>query len=233
MTHNDDGPVSDINHVPGIDGPDVIKTWHNRLGHAATKLQIQAMVTDGILPPAKAKGDKCDPCEKGKFKRSYRGSLTKARAPGHLHTDTVGRIKPASREGYEYFMTHVDEFCRHVTVKPLKLKSDASPDLIKYVRWFERQASVYVKSLHSDGGTEFKQAQRELNTKGVNTTVSTPYTPASNGLAERTQGVLLSLARSCLIQAKLQLSFWQYYLKGPEDHVLCSILRCGTDEIGA
>lgn len=47
-----------------------------------------------------------------------------------------------------------------------------------------------------------------LSEKGVSIYQKTSYTPASNGLIERTQGVLISHVRSCLIQAKFLMRYW-------------------------
>ena len=87
-------------------------------------------------------------------------------------------------------------------------KDEASTGIIQYISFFERQTGTSVLALHSDGGTEFKRAQKELKDKGVIITTTTPYTPPSNGLAERSQGSLLTGARSVLSESKLPLTFW-------------------------
>ena len=187
--------------------------WHRRLGHAGTTSQIRNMMKEGIFPVAKVEESKCDPCVKGKFKRSYRGCLTDANFPGHLHADLVGKIWPKSIEGYQYFMTVVDEHSRYIDVSALRTKSEASQRLLHLVKWFERQSNHAVRSFHSDGGTEFLKARTEFEKEGIEVTTSTPYTPASNGLVERTQGVILSLARTCLVQAEIPLTFWWHALQ--------------------
>ena len=49
--------------------------------------------------------------------------------------------------------------------------------------------------------------------KGVQVHLTTPYTAASNGLAERSHSVILSLARTCLSQANLPFKYWNYAVK--------------------
>lgn len=151
---------------------------------------------------------KCEPCLKGKFRRLYGGSWTKKNSPGHLHADIVGKIKPQSYHGHRYFMTVVDERTRYTHVTLLKKKSEASDELIQFMKWFERQTGEIFKSLHRDGRSEFFQAQRKFELIGIEVETSTAYTPALNGLVERTQGVLLSLARTCLSQSKLTMKYW-------------------------
>lgn len=185
-----------------------VKTWHSRLGHMGRDTDILKMTKMGILPVALPKNSGCDPCSKGKFRRFFRGSLTKASTPGWIHVDVVGRVKP-SREGYLYFMTSVDEKSRYVWTTPLQRKGDASKELIRFMNMFERQTGEKIKGLHTDGGSEFFKAKKEFEDAGVIVTTSTPYTAASNGLVERSQGVLLSLLRTCMEQAKLPIHYWQ------------------------
>ena len=70
-----------------------------------------------------------------------------------------------------------------------------------------------MKSLHTDGGSEFAIARKLFEELGVHVSTSTPYTPASNGLVERMQGVILAAARSCLIEAKLSPMYWKHALE--------------------
>ena len=66
-----------------------------------------------------------------------------------------------------------------------------------------------MKSLHTDGGSEFAIARKLFEELGVNVSTSTPNTPASNGSVERMQGVSIAAARSCLIEAKLSPMYWK------------------------
>ena len=63
-----------------------------------------------------------------------------------------------------------------------------------------------VRSLHTDGGGEFKKAIQTIRGEGVDVSITTSYTPESNGLAERTPSSILSLARAALLQAGLHQS---------------------------
>ena len=171
------------------------------------------MVESGTLPKVKLHLPDCYSCVKGKFKRFFRGSLTKATEPGHIHADLVGRINPRSQEGHDYFLTIVDEATRYAETIPLHNKSDASGALYEFMNRFERQAGVKLLGLHTDDGSEFYKSRKKFEEMGVKVTVSTAYTPSSNGLVERTQGVLISATRFCLSQEKLPLTFWQHALE--------------------
>ena len=171
------------------------------------------MIQSGKLPPVSGDVIKCSPCTGGKFRRKYDGSITKECSPGALHADLVGPIIPPSRSGHRYFLTIVDEYSRFIETIPLKTKGETSSALLRSVAIFERQSGTYVRVLHTDGGSEFFPFQRELQEKGVIIHTASPYTPASNGLVERSQGALLSAVRSVLIESNLPLSFWSEALE--------------------
>ena len=45
---------------------------------------------------------------------------------GHLHADTMGKVKTTSENGEKYFITIVDDYSRFVHVKPIRNKTQAS-----------------------------------------------------------------------------------------------------------
>ena len=189
----------------------VVATWHRRLGHGLSKTAIANQVRAGVLPTkVETAAPDCDPCVKGKFRESFKGSLTKRTTVGHLHADTKGKIPKTSVNGYSHFVTVVDEYSRFVFTHPIKSKGEASGVVLRYVRWFERQSGSPVRSFHTDNGREYTKAISALTNMGVDTSTTTAYTAASNGLAERYHGVLMSDARAVLLQAKLPQSYWDY-----------------------
>lgn len=191
--------------------------WHNRLGHAIGVRAINLHLKRNILPRPVCPLQECEDCTKGKYRRRFGGSLTKKSTVGHLHVDTKGKIQSASVDGHHYFLTVVDEFSRHTAVIPIRTKGEASDELMDYVTRFERQTERKVKSVHSDGGSEFTKAFKSLNRQGVSTSRTTPYTPQSNGLAERSHGIILSMARTCLSESGLPFSYWNYAIRHVAD----------------
>ena len=189
---------------------DLAKLWHLRLGHALPLRAVTRHVRDGLLPHVECASVDCESCAKGKFKRSFQGSLTSEDRIGALHVDTKGRIETESVNGHKYFLTIVEEHSRFLAVRPLRSKAEASAEVMKFTRYFERQTGRKVKRLHTDGGSEFKRAADDLQDMGVEVEYTTTYTPQSNGLAERAHGVILSLARTCLSQAKIPFRYWSY-----------------------
>lgn len=191
--------------------------WHRRLGHTKTSNSIKEMVRNDKLPHVNCSTVNCEPCAKGKFRRSFKGSLTNADYVGRLHVDTKGKVDTQSINGHLYFLTIVDEFSRYTATYPMKRKSEASELLLNFVIRFEKQTGHTVKQIHGDNGTEFMRAFDSLRKKGVVVTTSAAYTPESNGLVERTHSVLLGSMRSCLIQSKLPNSYWNYVIRHVTD----------------
>lgn len=184
------------------------QVWHKHLSHFGSLNQIKEMLKSGKLPFISEGVFSCDPCATGKFRRKYKGSITKETIPGTLHADLIGPISPHCRSGNIYLLTIVDEHSRFIEVEPLTSKSDTSRALLQIIVWFERQTGALVRVLHADGGSEFFPEQSELRKKGVIINKTSPYTRASNGLVERCLGTLLSALRSVLNESKLPLSYW-------------------------
>lgn len=208
----------DLSHCDeASDRETAVEVWHRRLGHLGSEKTISQMIADGILSTTKRDTAACEECEKGKFRRTFQGSLTSATEPGHLHVDLVGPVNPPSFAGHRYFLTIVDEATRFVATYPMQKKSESSDKIMHFVHHFERQSQYPVLSLHSDGAKEFRPAEKTLKATGVTTTDSTAYTPESNGLVERSQGVLLGMIRACLSQASVSKLYWPYALAHATD----------------
>ena len=110
----------------------------------------------------------------------------------------------------QYFVTIVDEYSIFVHVKPIRNKTQASNSVREFFKWFEKQSNPPVLSLHTNGGTEFFEVQKDLKKESTDITYTTAYTPQSNGLAERCHGVVLAQSRAILGQSKLPIRFWNY-----------------------
>ena len=104
-----------------------------------------------------------------------------------------------------YFMKHKNE--------ALQIYNQWKKD-IQTVFWLEvgqeDHSESYVKWIHSDGGTEYvnKAFQDQLKTGGTLHETSSPYMPEQNGLAERMNQTLSTLAKTMLEESKLPKSFW-------------------------
>ena len=84
----------------------------------------------------------------------------------------------------------------HIHAYPMRSKAEAS-EILLYIKRFEKQSGHTVKSVHYDNGTEFKRALIQLTETGAITTTSTPHTPQSNELANRTHQIIMNDIRVC------------------------------------
>jgi hypothetical protein len=75
--------------------------------------------------------------------------------------------------------------------------------LKEYVEHLEGRHDIKVKIVRSDNELFTKKVRRWLHMKGVGCEPSAPRTPAQNGLAERSGGVIMIRARAMRIRANL------------------------------
>lgn len=192
---------------------DQVDLWHNRLGHVTSVENVRKLVKEGELPHVECSMPDCRSCAKGKYRNRFSGSLSNARKVGRLHVDTKGKVEEKSEGGHKYFLTIVEEYSRYTAVFPLRTKGEASDQLLQFIKWFEKQSGYVVTAVHTDGGSEFKRALFFLTAEGVDVSISTAYTPNSNGLVERSHGIILSNVRSCMEQAKLPAKYWHWAIR--------------------
>ena len=129
-------------------------------------------------------------------------------------------ITPRFQEGYRFWIVIVDDFTHFPWVYFMKHKNEALQIYnqwkkdIQTVFWSEvgqeDHSESYVKWVRSDGGTEYvnKAFQDQLKTDGTLHETSAPCTPEQNGLTERINQILSTLANTMLEESKLPKSFW-------------------------
>ena len=202
-----------------------INLLHRRMGHIFTN-HIQHMVKSGRLQGIDTLVGTpifCEACVLGKMKQLPFESQEQPRTTRPLemvHMDVGGPITPRSREGYRFWIVIVDDFTHFSWVYFMKHKNEA---LQIYNQWKkdvqtvfqsevgrEDHSESYVKWVRSDGGTEYinKAFRDQLKTDGTLHETSAPYTPEQNGLAERMNQTLSTLANIMLEESKLPKSSW-------------------------
>lgn len=155
----------------------------------------------------------CNACEKAKFRCYFPGMLTNEETVGRLHADVKCPVKVTSSDGYRYLVTIIDEHSRFVHVEAIKRKDDASEAVLRFVKYFEWLTGTLIRSLHTDGGGEFAKAAQFLQNQGVEVSLTTSYTPESNGFTERTHGTIVSLTRPAILQANLPENLCHYAIR--------------------
>ncbi|KAJ9544821.1 hypothetical protein OSB04_024528 [Centaurea solstitialis] len=190
--------------------------WHKRLSHLNFKTLNQLCINNLVvgLPDLRyTKVSFCSACEKGKqtrasFKSKQIFSISSSLQL--LHMDLFGPVNVQSIAGKKYTLVIVDEYSRYTWVFFLRSKSDAPEEIILFVRKMEKLNNLFVRSIRSDHGTEFKNSILEtfFDRKGISQNFSSVRTPQQNGVAERRNRTLIEAARSMLSEANLATQFW-------------------------
>jgi IS30 family transposase len=136
-------------------------------------------------------------CILGKQHRHpFPGSITTATRPGDvIHSDVVGPLPP-SHSGSCYLVTFVDEFTRYVTIFAIVRKSAVLDSFKIFHREFERLHTTTIKTIHSENGGEYAPVASYALKLGISVHRSAPYTPQSDGIAERQNRSIFDMARS-------------------------------------
>ncbi|MBW0559536.1 hypothetical protein O181_099251 [Austropuccinia psidii MF-1] len=171
--------------------------WHQRLGHLNDK------ATKTLILTYKAEGG-CDECVKGKltgipFSHSFQ---TTSHAPEVVHMDLCGPMHTQSLSGIRYFLILIDQFTGYTTAKFSKQKEETFAAFKEYKAWAENLHQRKIVKIVSDGGGEFNNNyfKKYAKIEGFEHSISPPYTPEHNGVAERatsTATFLLNMAPKC------------------------------------
>ncbi|CAI7818958.1 unnamed protein product [Closterium sp. NIES-54] len=154
----------------------------------------------------------CPTCMQAKFTRyPFSSSEATAKAPlDEVVMDVVGPMKLGAARA-EYFLTIVDVYTRMTWVYVLSKKSDVAETVkTDWLPMVERQQDRLVKAIRTDRGGEFlsKEFGLWLKKNGIRHSLTMPYSPATNGIAERANRTVMETARGLLIEAGLPDYFW-------------------------
>lgn len=179
--------------------------WHKRLGHANRKHLGLLQLPSSEKP--------CGPCMEGKSTRLpfVTTARPRSRYVGELlHTDLSGPVAIPTIEGELYYQTIIDDYTHFTEVYLLKRKSEAADILMEYVNRQERQTGNKVRKIRSDNGGEFKNEKlyQFCKSKGIIQQYTTPYSPQSNGVAERMNRNIYNRARTLLLETGLPKTLW-------------------------
>lgn len=133
--------------------------YHRRLNHVGLKPLKRLLKLHNISPTVsnEIEVQKCDVCVQGKMHRhpfksrlNYCASVFGAQ----VHSD-VCSFEEVSREGFQYFITFVDDCSKGVWVFPMKLKSDYFHFFKGFRSLFEKYKHHGILSLTTDNGGEY------------------------------------------------------------------------------
>lgn len=89
-------------------------------------------------------------------------------------------------------------------------KDEIAQKLVDWIEYNHHQYGKRIRIVFKDGGSEFSKIKNYCDSHGIRTDTSAPYTPEQNGAAEATNKVILTKARSLLIDAGIPPTYWPW-----------------------
>lgn len=189
--------------------------FHQRMGHLAYDTIVKLAkdpnsgieLTDTLRPT-------CITCAEGKQAKNKQPDKDSGlnaptdRIGGVICSDLKGPMTPADRLGNRYMVVFVDHFSNYTRVFLAKDKTTAADKFQHFMTFFERTFNCKIHVLRTDGGKEYRAMDLFCERTGIHRQKTEPYTPASNGKAERMHRTLLNMARTMIFSSKLPLIFW-------------------------
>ena len=200
-----------VNHICGKISDDA-SVWHSLLCHI--KFGLMSRLSSLCLIPnfTIAKGSKCHSCVQSKQPRKpHKAAEERHLAPLELiHSDLCEMNGVLTKGGKRYFMTLIDDATRFCYVYLLRTKDEALDHFKIYKAEVENQLERKIKRLRSDRGGEYfpKIFDEFCEEHGIIHERTPPYSPESNGIAERKNRTLTDLVNSMLDTAGLSKAWW-------------------------
>nr|ABB47727.2 retrotransposon protein, putative, Ty1-copia subclass [Oryza sativa Japonica Group] len=195
-----------VNHICGS-VYDEANVWHSRLCHINFGLMSRLSSMCLIPKFSIVKGSKCHSCVQSKQPRKpHKAAEERNLAPLELlHSDLCEMNGVLTKGGKRYFMTLIDDATRFCYMYLLKTKDEALDYFNIYKAEVENQLDRKIKRLRSDRGGEFFSNEFDLfyEEHGIIHERTPPYSPESNGIAERKNRTLTDLVNAMLDTAGL------------------------------
>jgi len=192
--------------------PDQSNIWHSRLCHVNFGCLSWLANLNLITKINLVKGSKCHVCVQSKLPhKPHKATETRNLAPLELvHSDLCEMNGEWTKGGKRYFMTFIDDCTRFCYMYLLKTKDEALHYFKIYKAEVENQLERKVKRLRSGrGGEYFSSEFSEFCIEhGIIHERTPPYSPQSNGIAERKNRTLPELVNAMLESADLSKEWW-------------------------
>ena len=198
-------------------------------------------LSDHLRSGHATKSNLCRGCLQSEGLRKIHRSIRDIDKATHtLHIDIAGPFAP-SDDGYSYFLVgalRLPGFPLLIDVRTLtsRTSTEVCDELEKMVAYLEALQTEglpigetsRIKRLHSDRAGEFTApffARFLGNHKSIHHSFTSGYDPQSNGTAERSVGLIKSLASRALATAELDSSYWSYAVRYASQSLLCHALQ--------
>ncbi|PKU72770.1 Retrovirus-related Pol polyprotein from transposon TNT 1-94 [Dendrobium catenatum] len=135
-------------------------TWHDRLGHPHLRTLQRISHRNPTLRILHST-EPCITCIQCKtHKLPFESSQSRTHKPLEIvHSDVWGPSPVFSVQGFRFFVIFVDDYSRYTWIFPLVHKSDVTNTFIHFTKFIENQTNSRIKTIRTDGGTEFTNHQ--------------------------------------------------------------------------
>ena len=184
--------------------------WHGRLGHVNYN-SLRRLINLNHIPTFNIDSKhKCETCVEAKLTRSSFKTVERDTEPLDLiHSDICDLKFVQTRGGNKYFITFIDDSTKYCYVYLLKSKDEAIEKFTLYKQEVENQLNKKIKMIRSDRGGEYVEPFSELCAQnGIIHEVTPPYSPESNGVAERKNRTLKEMMNAMLLSSGLPQNMW-------------------------
>ena len=212
--------------IIGADEPAWLReAWamHFRLGHMCFQ-RLAEMARNNVLGDCTVTAAQflqaqnhhiCRPCVEGKLRRRPHPRRSPHSSPRFnprcLHMDLCQF--PVAACGYgkaRYMATFKYEPSGFARIVLIRHKHETAAVVRRVVAWIERQTGLPIQRVRSDRGGEYLSGELQsfFAERGIQTEPTAPYSPQSNGTAERHNGVIIGKVNPMLAGAGMGLGHW-------------------------
>ena len=192
---------------------DSLDLWHGRLGHVNYSY-LKRMKQLGLLNIMSVPYDqeKCQVCVESKSTKKTCKSIQKRETEllELIHSDLGDFKNHMTRSGKKFYVTFIDDCSRYTMVYLLRSKDETFEMFLKYKAEVENQLNRKIKRLRSDRGGEYDFAPFNdyCAQNGIVHEYTPPYSPESNGVAERKNRTLKEMMNALLISSGAPMNLW-------------------------
>ena len=170
-----------------------VNLLHAHLCHINSRY-VGIMSNIGLIPRLTKDFEKCEACSQAKItKQPHKNVEKNTKLLELIHTNLYEFEGKLTCGGNRYFIIFVDDFSKYAYVYLLKNKSEAFEKFKEFLREVENQFGRKIKRFRSNRGREYESINFNsyVQSLGIIHETTPPYSPASNGVAEKKKKKIL------------------------------------------
>jgi transposase InsO family protein len=190
--------------------------WHRSLAHvgmSTLKKVLKKDIVKGLKDVVFEKDKPCSACQAEKQVANThptKAFMSTSRPLELLHMDLFGPTTYASAGGNLYCLVIVDDFSRYTWVFFLHDKSEVATIFKMFAKKAQNELDCKIKKIRSDNRKKFNNTNihEYCDEIGLKHEVLATYTPQQNGVVERKNRTLITLARTMIDEYNTPERFW-------------------------